>query len=298
MPVGEEIKVTVSQALDDLRYLERYRTLMRVDSIQLSPVALAKLESMASSYVRALRSGPDEFHGSRGFSYDRQWDRTVITSSGRTIHRSDVIKRFRATPEGAEEFISRLPRLRSDGLATTLRAGTGRDHGSFTSARPIHHFYPRVITVREAARLHSFPDWFRFHTTKWHAFQQIGNSVPPFLAESVAQSIIRALGHLPRKIDVPSVTTVKIYSISHLKLPPNTTTSIPRCYQRRTASGRKGSNRGLLRASFAISCISKLTNCRACLMGNGTVAYDFCDGLRGLLRIFVCPDTYRKPTVS
>jgi DNA (cytosine-5)-methyltransferase 1 len=93
-----------------------------------------------------------------------------------------------------------LPKLKSDGLATTLRAGTSRDHGSFTSARPIHYRYPRVITVREAARLHSFPDWFQFHITKWHAFQQIGNSVPPFLAEAVAQSIVLALGCSPEKV--------------------------------------------------------------------------------------------------
>jgi len=123
-----------------------------------------------------------------------------MTSSGRTAHRKDVLERFRRTQGGAEELVSRLPRLRSNGLAPTLRAGTGRDHGSFTSARPIHHIYPRVITVREAARLHSFPDWFRFHTTKWHGFQQIGNSVPPFLARAVAQSVIQALEIHPVKL--------------------------------------------------------------------------------------------------
>ncbi|MEK0195575.1 DNA cytosine methyltransferase, partial [Microcoleus anatoxicus] len=49
-------------------------------------------------------------------------------------------------------------------------------------------------TVREAARLHSYPDWFRFHVTKWHGFRQVGNSVPPLLAKAVAAQIIRALG--------------------------------------------------------------------------------------------------------
>ena len=32
------------------------------------------------------------------------------------------------------------------------------------------------LTVREAARLHSFPDWFRLHRTKWHGFRQVGNA--------------------------------------------------------------------------------------------------------------------------
>nr|WP_319923570.1 DNA cytosine methyltransferase [Klebsiella pneumoniae] len=67
-----------------------------------------------------------------------------------------------------------------NGLCNTLRAGTASDRGAFTSPRPIHPIYPRVITVREAARLHSYPDWFRFHVTKWHGFRQVGNSVPPY----------------------------------------------------------------------------------------------------------------------
>jgi DNA (cytosine-5)-methyltransferase 1 len=56
-----------------------------------------------------------------------------------------------------------------------------------------------VITVREAARLHSYPDWFRFHVTKWHGFRQIGNSVPPLLGRAVAGQIVSALGVKPSK---------------------------------------------------------------------------------------------------
>jgi len=41
--------------------------------------------------------------------------------------------------------------------------------------------------------LHSYPDWFRFHVTKWHGFRQIGNSVPPLLARGVAGEIVRAM---------------------------------------------------------------------------------------------------------
>ncbi|MGP6680492.1 DNA cytosine methyltransferase, partial [Klebsiella pneumoniae] len=64
---------------------------------------------------------------------------------------------------------------------------------------PIHPIYPRVITVREAARLHSYPDWFRFHVTKWHGFRQVGNSVPPMLARSVGLQIMKVLGVTPKK---------------------------------------------------------------------------------------------------
>ena len=72
------------------------------------------------------------------------------------------------------------------------------DRGAFTSPRPIHPYSPRCITVREAARLHSYPDSFRFHTTKWHGFRQVGNSVPPLLAKAVASGIIEGIGCEPR----------------------------------------------------------------------------------------------------
>jgi DNA (cytosine-5)-methyltransferase 1 len=47
--------------------------------------------------------------------------------------------------------------------------------------------------------LHSYPDWFRFHSTKWHGFRQIGNSVPPLLARAVASELLKAQGISPTK---------------------------------------------------------------------------------------------------
>jgi len=111
----------------------------------------------------------------------------------RTRHADEIIDRFSATLPGTTEAISRYYRLANDGVAPTLRAGTNIDHGSHTAARPIHPEQPRCITTREAARLHSFPDWFQFHPTRWHGFKQIGNSVPPRMARAVARSILQAI---------------------------------------------------------------------------------------------------------
>ena len=47
------------------------------------------------------------------------------------------------------------------------------------------------------ARLHGFPDWFRFNATKWHGARQVGNAVPPPLARAVAASVMQALGNQP-----------------------------------------------------------------------------------------------------
>ncbi|MEQ8531595.1 MAG: DNA cytosine methyltransferase, partial [Imperialibacter sp.] len=91
----------------------------------------------------------------------------------------------------------RFFKLAGTGVSNTLRAGTDSSRGAFTSPRPIHYKYPRCITVREMARLHGFPDWFRFNTTKWHGARQIGNAVPPPLAFKMATEIMNVLPYEP-----------------------------------------------------------------------------------------------------
>ena len=119
----------------------------------------------------------------------KQLKRCYVSGVSETIHSSDTIKRFAATPQGKTESVSRCPRLTWDAPCKTLRAGTGKDKGSYQSVRPIHPERPRVITVREAARLQGFPDWFLFHKTKWHSFRMIGNSVSPRLSETLLRFI-------------------------------------------------------------------------------------------------------------
>lgn len=54
----------------------------------------------------------------------------------------------------------------------------------------IHPTLDRAVTVREAARLQSFPDEFEFLGTKDSQFQQVGNAVPPLLAKGIAEKIL------------------------------------------------------------------------------------------------------------
>lgn len=118
----------------------------------------------------------------------------IITGHRRTRHTTEVIKRFSSVAPGDVDPIGRHPRLDWDGQCPTLRAGTGNDHGSYQSVRPIHPDEPRVITVREAARLQGFPDSFNFHPTIWHSFRMIGNSVSPFIARSIFSLIADRIG--------------------------------------------------------------------------------------------------------
>ncbi|MDC5586438.1 DNA cytosine methyltransferase [Acinetobacter baumannii] len=110
-----------------------------------------------------------------------------------TIHSPTVQERYKNTPQGKTDPISRSKKLLWTGLAPTLRAGTGSDKGSHQAVRPLHPDEGRVITVREAARLQGFPDWFIFHPTKWHSFRMIGNSVSPIVAKQVLSIIIANL---------------------------------------------------------------------------------------------------------
>jgi len=175
---------TVKDAISDLPNVRNFPELFDRDSVR------AKFGA-ASDYAKVLRGTSNS---SEDYSYEREFDPSVLTSSLLTTHTKESTVRFLKAKWGATEPISRFFKLDPDGVCNTLRAGTASNRGAFTSPRPIHPFQPRCITVREAARLHSYPDWFRFHVTKWHGFRQIGNSVPPMLGKAVAREVAKALG--------------------------------------------------------------------------------------------------------
>jgi DNA (cytosine-5)-methyltransferase 1 len=181
---------TVAEALDDLPEAEFFDALQLTDEVR--PDAWGT-PSLYASELRCLTN--DAWH----FGYVREWDRSLLTSSARTEHTEISRRRFSETLGGETEPVSRFYKLSATGLSNTLRAGTDGARGAFTSPRPIHHAKNRCITVREMARLHGYPDWFRFNETKWHGARQIGNSVPPPLARAAASKVIEALGLLPER---------------------------------------------------------------------------------------------------
>jgi DNA (cytosine-5)-methyltransferase 1 len=109
-----------------------------------------------------------------------------------TLHTPDMVERLSALRPGQRERSSFHDRLHPARPGYTLRAGTG----NFSPLRPIHYRYPRVITVRESARLQGFsddfvwPDWI----PRLQQYRQVGNAVPPPLTAAVARHIAAELG--------------------------------------------------------------------------------------------------------
>jgi DNA (cytosine-5)-methyltransferase 1 len=150
-----------------------------------------KEDSELSAYARRARMQPEQGLGceaARAKLADKQVSGVKLTN-----HTKEVIERFAEVEPGTTDKISRCPRLAWSEPAPTLRAGTGPDKGSYQSIRPIHPRNDRVITVREAARLQGFPDWFQFHETKWHSFRMIGNSVSPSLSGALLKLVSERL---------------------------------------------------------------------------------------------------------
>lgn len=101
----------------------------------------------------------------------------------------EKLKKKYVPPYDTTKFLSKWKKLDPDKPSHTLVAHLGTDTYSH-----IHPWEPRGISVREAARLQSFPDDFVFNVPMGAAFTQIGNAVPPLLSNAVAKSVLKNLG--------------------------------------------------------------------------------------------------------
>jgi len=100
------------------------------------------------------------------------------------------IKKATLPPYDRDKFPNKWRKMEPDQPARTLMAHLGKD--SYTH---IHYddSEKRTISIREAARLQSFPDGFMFRGAMNPAFRQIGNAVPPLLARALGEELLRTI---------------------------------------------------------------------------------------------------------
>ena len=174
LPKPRNITVTIWDAISDLAYLssgegeeeQEYRGKPR------------------SEYQKKLRGGSG-----------------TLRNHVATRHSRLALERLAMIPPNAgkevlpEEHLTRSiysgtwTRMRKDEISVTITTRFDTpSSGKFT-----HPFLDRAITVREAARIQSFPDSFRFVGSKGSQMKQVGNAVPPLLAGAIAEVVMNDL---------------------------------------------------------------------------------------------------------
>jgi DNA (cytosine-5)-methyltransferase 1 len=161
-----------------IRYLPRdYAIFKRMNPGDQYPEAHKHAVDLFEERIRALRKKTGKVLGPKSREFEELWDRTV-------------------PPYDASKFPNKWRKMESDAPARTLMAHLGKDGYSH-----IHYDseQARTVSVREAARLMSFPDGFVLSGSMNPAFKQIGNAVPALLARAVAVHMFQLMAGRPRE---------------------------------------------------------------------------------------------------
>lgn len=107
---------------------------------------------------------------------------------------------FKLLPAGLQrarrsDHTKRYGRLDPNGICSTVLTKCDPHWGSF-----FHPYEDRVLTVREAARIQSFPDRFVFTGSVGDQYAQVGNAVPPLMAKAVGVKVLELLGRVNEKL--------------------------------------------------------------------------------------------------
>ncbi len=180
--VGEECKLYSRSPVSD------YQKAMREGEMgMLANHYSARLSERNMARIRYLKPGQDW----RSLPYE------LLPAGMQRAHRKDHTRRYR--------------RMTWTGIARSVITRF-RDPKSGEYIHPEQH---RTISIREAARLQSFPDWFVFEGNISQQYDQVGNAVPPLLARAVAREI--------KKLLISSKSVVQLPIKSRYRIPQDAT---------------------------------------------------------------------------
>lgn len=125
-------------------------------------------------------------------------------------HEAESIERYMKLGFGGRDKLGRVDRIDPFRPSKTIIAGGtgggGRSH--------LHPYIPRTMSVRECARLQTFPDSYEFTGPVARQFTQVGNAVPPVLAYIMAKAIHESIYAPLRRPSVPSIVLSRIEDVA------------------------------------------------------------------------------------
>ena len=177
-PMHSDAVTTVRDAIDDLPVIEAGSS----DAELPYSGPRSEFQHRMRQGVVAEDSGVIHEHVSRRIRDDDLEAFRLMNPRTRYSELPEYLRRYRH-----DIFDDKYKRLGWDELSRTITAHLSRD--GYWYIHPEQH---RTLTPREAARLQTFPDWFRFAGTTSHAYRQIGEAVPPMLGEALGRAIMNS----------------------------------------------------------------------------------------------------------
>lgn len=190
-PTESEDRVTVDLAIGDLPEVEGGWRPDNGDGDDPVASGWSEYAGPLTSFQRRAREGMARGHGARVYDQItrpvRDDDALAFAQMGPETRYSDLdpeLKRYRD-----DIFDDKYKRLDPNDVSRTITAHIAKDGYWY-----IHPYQDRTLTVREAARLQTFPDRVRFAGPPSSAFRQIGNAVPVALGRAIGGAVIDSLG--------------------------------------------------------------------------------------------------------
>lgn len=197
---GLKVNIPISEAIGDL--LKENGEVDCPDCLNFKSGLYGK---PISQYERFIRSGTDEqkIPDSHRFAKHRE---NTVTLFEKMLRECDRGRRL----SGKKDNIAELKKRGVTVLDAQQVCNTITSHPDDY----IHYLEPRIMTVRECARIQSFPDWFEFkgkYTTGGQArklevprYSQVGNAIPPLFAEQVGEALIELINRRENGLEFQS----------------------------------------------------------------------------------------------